>query len=554
MGLSLRQHLRNHAQLQSAGIPTSLGPSPFAPLPPPGPEDEPHRRNEAYYSTEKLIYELFDALPLACVVNGRYFCTTGGIPATSTRVSDLNSTVCRVIAGREDGIDFEKCCEVVFSDPMDDDDEARLGPTALFATNLERGLSHTFSYNAACRFLAANGLAAVVRANSFTTHRFSRATNLSGRPWHYQYSQNDVGYRLYRTNPTTRIPTVISIFSAPSFQSTNRNLAAFVELPASSSDSPSPSSASTASVSARGKQKAAKRLAVPPVATRTVSDEGAPLGGDDAADASGLVPDVSQRRRKGEEEEREENGEEQQQQQPTIAIRQFAASHNRPLQLPGTSANAFAWSIDLMSAHLASLCAALLSDTSYAPETMYVDGTEDTLYGFDGGAEATRSPLPLGSSAPPAVEAPSSSSSPSAPPPPSGFDQQPPLANEGEADVAVSPELKKKKRKKKKEAAFVQQKMPPPAAVRCDGAAPAPMTAAAQTARAAEALLEQYKRKLARLCVLVAEEGIPVESVRAAILPSGSRGASAANSPQNASLSFGNQSHSLNVGQRGGGW
>lgn len=496
----------------NVGIPRSLGPSPFANLPRAGLDDDINVRNDEYYQVEREIYDLFDTFPLACVVDDLYFCTTGGIPATLTKLSDINTGINRVIEGREDSVHFEKCCELVFSDPMDEDDEARLGPMALFAANLERGLSHVFSYNAVCRFLKENDLVSVIRANSYTSHRFSRATNPSGRLWHYQYSPRDVGYRLYKASPGGSIPTVISIFSAPEFESINHNIGAFIELP-------------------RSKSKEKKKKS-------------------DIQSADDYANSTSN----------------------NIVIRQFAPAPNRPLQMPGTTANAFSWSIDLMSYYCTSAVAAMLSDLTYAPESMVVNGKEPMFYAIPKAQKRQQATVAGGGETHASVkDASTFKGARVGAVEDSDEDLQPTsigksrrggrmarrmmrMAEAGTATVpmfgssfnpltvgATTSDVSHGAKIDERTAAEKADKMVPnlhsqylaPLASRV------PYSPESQLYLSTEALLEQYKRKLVRLCVLIAEEGIPVEQVRSAVLPSGSRATSAATSPQNVSLSVG---------------
>ena len=162
------------------------------------------------------VSDWFSSLPVAVVVNDKFFCVSSGIAHRAVQsVAEMNAL------GEADGL-----VDMLVNDPMDEDDEETVSGDVAFASNLEREVGHSFTYNASCNFLVSNKYWCIIRGNPFTTQRSSSASNSCGRPWHYQYSPNDSGYRLFQKCPTTGVPTVISLFSAPGFCSVNRNLGA----------------------------------------------------------------------------------------------------------------------------------------------------------------------------------------------------------------------------------------------------------------------------------------------------------------------------------------
>jgi hypothetical protein len=162
----------------------------------------------------------FAALPLAVVVNGTDFLVSSGIAHGATGT---------VAAMNAPGM-AERLVDMLINDPMDEDDEDTVSSQVTFAANLEREVGHVFTFNATCHFLTANRYRCIIRGTPFTTQRTSTSSNSCGRPWHFQYSPNDAGYRLYRKCPTTGLPGVISLFSAPGFCCANTNLGAIARL------------------------------------------------------------------------------------------------------------------------------------------------------------------------------------------------------------------------------------------------------------------------------------------------------------------------------------
>ncbi|KAJ9472649.1 Serine/threonine-protein phosphatase 2B catalytic subunit A1 [Diplonema papillatum] len=172
---------------------------------------------------------MFKQLPIGAVVAGKYWCVSGGLgPGFSHRLLDLNN-----ISRQQDSIKTSSLCDAIWSDPMDDEDEDSQA-SVLFLHNYEKGLAYTYSFNATMHFLQRNNLTALIRGVSFPDSReiaplVSRQShNSSGRPFHYQYSCYDPGYRVYRKNPLTNFPVCVSLFSASRFLGENENKGAVV--------------------------------------------------------------------------------------------------------------------------------------------------------------------------------------------------------------------------------------------------------------------------------------------------------------------------------------
>eukprot|EP00756_Hemistasia_phaeocysticola_P065581 Hpha_TRINITY_DN8648_c0_g1::TRINITY_DN8648_c0_g1_i1::g.168644::m.168644/K04348/PPP3C, CNA; serine/threonine-protein phosphatase 2B catalytic subunit len=162
--------------------------------------------------------QVFKSLPVAAVVNSKYWCASGGIGPRVSSPSDLMAQERFKDTQELPGV----LMDTVWADPMDDEDE-ELQANALFLHNYEKGCSYYYAFNAAVEFLRDNQLLCIIRGVSYPDSRevppvVTRTShNSSGRPWHYQYSPFDPGYRLYRKSPLTNFPSVIGLFSAPRF-------------------------------------------------------------------------------------------------------------------------------------------------------------------------------------------------------------------------------------------------------------------------------------------------------------------------------------------------
>eukprot|EP01147_Barroeca_monosierra_P003416 gene3416-8289_t len=132
--------------------------------------------------------ESFDALPLAAIMNEQFFCVHGGISPELLLIEDIDK-IDRFQEPDESG----PMCDLLWSDPHENFD----GDTGLsnFMHNETRGCSYVYTHKAVCEFLNRNKLLSVIRA----------------------HEAQDVGYRMYKSNPETGFPSVITIFSAPNY-------------------------------------------------------------------------------------------------------------------------------------------------------------------------------------------------------------------------------------------------------------------------------------------------------------------------------------------------
>eukprot|EP00760_Papus_ankaliazontas_P028078 PhM_4_TR3517/c0_g1_i1/m.53604/K04348/PPP3C, CNA; serine/threonine-protein phosphatase 2B catalytic subunit len=161
-------------------------------------------RREVTFKFNMQVYDAmmaaFDSLPLAAILNKKFFCVHGGLSPEVHNLEDIQ----RISRFREPP-KRGAMTDLLWSDPMDEDTEARHSNTH-FAPNEERGCSYVFSFRATCSFLAANKLLCVIRA----------------------HEAQEEGYKLYKKT-SAGFPSVICVFSAPNYCDTYDNKAAVVK-------------------------------------------------------------------------------------------------------------------------------------------------------------------------------------------------------------------------------------------------------------------------------------------------------------------------------------
>lgn len=100
--------------------------------------------------------EMFDLMPVACVVNGKQLCMHGGMSAELTSLRRIN----RINRKREPG-DEDMLLDLLWADPMDDH-EAR---GMYFSLNPERSCSVYFGEKPVQYIMKREGLKGIIRAH-----------------------------------------------------------------------------------------------------------------------------------------------------------------------------------------------------------------------------------------------------------------------------------------------------------------------------------------------------------------------------------------------------
>ncbi|SCV02652.1 LAMI_0H01574g1_1 [Lachancea mirantina] len=164
-------------------------------------------KSECLHKYDMKVYEAccksFNALPLAAVMNGQYFCVHGGISPELNSLDDVNKiNRFREIPSR--GL----MCDLMWADPIETyDEDADDSSIGNFVPNTVRGCSFAFTYQASCAFLHKTGLLSIIRA----------------------HEAQDAGYRMYKNTETLGFPSLLTLFSAPNYLDNYKNKAAVLK-------------------------------------------------------------------------------------------------------------------------------------------------------------------------------------------------------------------------------------------------------------------------------------------------------------------------------------
>jgi len=155
----------------------------------------------AKYSEEfyDCCMEAFDCLPLSAVLDSQYLCVHGGISPEIKSIDDINK-----INRFMEPPPFGPMCDLLWSDPTPDfgDEDG-----SHFSHNIARGCSYSYSFEAVCKFAEENGLLSIIRA----------------------HEAQDAGYKMFKKNPKTKFPSLISLFSAPNYLDVYKNKGAVLK-------------------------------------------------------------------------------------------------------------------------------------------------------------------------------------------------------------------------------------------------------------------------------------------------------------------------------------
>ncbi|KAF5340239.1 hypothetical protein D9611_007793 [Ephemerocybe angulata] len=170
-------------------------------------------KKECLHKYSEKIYEAciqsFCALPVAAIVDNRFFCVHGGISPNLVTLQDLQN-LNRFQEPGSQGL----LCDLLWADPVtnyghetEPSHHAPLAPGTSFIPNATRGCSYFYTYNAVCQFLERNSLLSVIRG----------------------HEAQDAGYTMHRKTPKKNFPSVITIFSAPNYLDVYKNRGAVLK-------------------------------------------------------------------------------------------------------------------------------------------------------------------------------------------------------------------------------------------------------------------------------------------------------------------------------------
>lgn len=143
--------------------------------------------------------EMFDSLPLACIINDRFLCVHGGISHEIRSVEEIK----RIDRFRE----IPKAglfCDLMWADPVDSPKGVCDG---IVKPNDVRGCSYFFGVELSRSFLEKNKLISIIRAHE---------------------AQGE-GFKMHRWLGNEKFPTVLTIFSAPNYCDFYKNKGAVIK-------------------------------------------------------------------------------------------------------------------------------------------------------------------------------------------------------------------------------------------------------------------------------------------------------------------------------------
>lgn len=152
-----------------------------------------------------LFVDLFDALPISAVINGKFIAFHGGISPELKTLAELNK-IDRFKEPPATGV----ICDILWSDPVDRADGVLEKD---FMPNEQRGCSYLFGMKSLSTFLSKNGLLSVIRGHEVQLE----------------------GYKMYHWK-SKNFPQVITVFSAPNYCDSYNNKGAIIKFQNNSLD------------------------------------------------------------------------------------------------------------------------------------------------------------------------------------------------------------------------------------------------------------------------------------------------------------------------------
>ncbi|KAI0317847.1 Metallo-dependent phosphatase [Amylostereum chailletii] len=171
-------------------------------------------KRECLHKYSQTVYEAciesFCALPLAGLLDSKFFCVHGGISPELNTISDIDR-----LNRFTEPANFGLLCDLLWADPIpnfghENEPSAHgpgVPPGTLWENNGVRGCSYFYTYEAVIKFLERNDLLGVIRG----------------------HEAQDAGYVMFRKTPTKKFPSVITVFSAPNYLDVYHNRGAVLK-------------------------------------------------------------------------------------------------------------------------------------------------------------------------------------------------------------------------------------------------------------------------------------------------------------------------------------
>ena len=160
-------------------------------------------RTECIIKYDEEVYDIFmsafDVLPLAAIINNKFFAVHGGISPNCVDLKSINDINRFEETPKEGGF-----CDLLWSDPIEDENEAL---NLEWEENTNRGCSFNFGAKALLPYLNSTSLVCVIRAHE---------------------AQLD-GFKMYKWNKKVDFPTCVTVFSAANYCDVYNNKGAVIK-------------------------------------------------------------------------------------------------------------------------------------------------------------------------------------------------------------------------------------------------------------------------------------------------------------------------------------
>ncbi|ORC85793.1 kinetoplastid-specific phospho-protein phosphatase [Trypanosoma theileri] len=159
---------------------------------------------------EEALKDFFTKLPVVCIVNKRFFCSSSGLASEYRFISTIAQESSQM-----------KLSGFIQNKPMDEDEDRLASGCAFVGAQSEIGSYFRYSFDAMCNFLSRNNLYTHIGGLEYHTGRYEVET--FSRLNRHRESTYFPGYVLGRFQYRFHVPTHILLFSAPHFAGVNQN-------------------------------------------------------------------------------------------------------------------------------------------------------------------------------------------------------------------------------------------------------------------------------------------------------------------------------------------